>query len=75
MEENDIYNFKCFNNNLKEFDLSYNNKMNISLLKNILSLKNISKLDLRSNNLGDEKTSIISNYIIFLFLFFKITLI
>ena len=63
LEDNEIYNFKCFNNNLKEFDLSYNNKMNISLLKNILSLKNISKLDLRSNNLGDEKTSIISDYI------------
>ena len=63
LDENGIYNFKCFNNNLKEFDFSYNNIMNISLLKNILLLKNISKLDLRSNNLGDEKTSIISNYI------------
>ena len=63
MDENEIYNFKCFNDNLKEFDLSYNHKMNISLLKNILSLRNISKLDLRSNNLGDKNISIIADYI------------
>ena len=63
MDENEIYNFKCFNNNLKEFDLSYNHVMNVSLLKNLLSLKNISKLDLRSNNLGDKNISIIADYI------------
>ena len=63
IDENEIYKFKCFNNNLKEFDLSYNYLMNLSLIKNILCLKNISKLDLRSNNLGDKNISIISNYI------------
>ena len=62
-DENEIYNFKCFNNNLKEFDLSYNYLINISLIKNILSLKNISKLDLRSNNFGDNNISIISDFI------------
>ena len=63
MDENEIYNFKCFNKNLKEFDFSYNHVINISLIKNILSLKNISKLDLRSNNLGDKNISIIADYI------------
>ena len=63
IDENKEFNFKCNNDNLKEFDLSYNKKMNISLIKKILSLKNISKLDLRSNNLGDENINIISNYI------------
>ena len=57
------FKFKCFNNNLKEFDLSYNYKMNISLLKNVLNLKNISQLNIQSNNIGDKKMSIISNYI------------
>ena len=37
--------------------------MNISLLKHILNLKNISQLNIQSNNLGDAKMSIISKYI------------
>ena len=52
-KSNDIYLFKLMgeNNNLKSFDLSYNDKINISLIKNILSLKNISKLQLQRNDI------------------------
>ena len=63
MDDNGIYKFHCINKNLKEFDLSYNYLINISLIQNILTLKNISKFDLRSNNLGDKNINIISNYI------------
>ena len=59
----EIFNFKCFNNNLKEFDLSYNYNISLSLVEKILSLKNISKLDLRSSNLGDSNISIITKHI------------
>jgi Ran GTPase-activating protein (RanGAP) involved in mRNA processing and transport len=63
LDDNINYNFKCFNKNLKEFDLSYNNKMNISLIKHVLSLENISQLDIQSNRIGDENISTIVNYI------------
>ena len=57
------YNFKCLNKNLKNFDLSYNHLMNISLLKHVLSLSNVSQLNIQSNDLGDENTITIVNYI------------
>lgn len=57
------YNFNCFNKNLKDFDLSYNKKMNISLLKHILSLENISQLDIQSNRIGDENITKIVKFI------------
>ena len=57
------YNCKFNNKYLKDFDLSYNKKMNISLLKNVLSLENISQLDIQSNKIGDENISKIVNYI------------
>ena len=63
LDKDTKYNFKCPNSNLKDFDLSYNNLMNISLLKQVLDLKNISQLNIQSNDLGDENMSIISKYI------------
>jgi len=63
LDEEIIYDFKCNNNHLKNFDLSYNKKMNISLLKHVLSLKNISQLNIQSNNLGDRNMIIIAKYI------------
>ena len=57
------YNFKASNKNLKNFDLSYNHYMNISLLKHVLDLENISQLNIQSNQIGDKKISIIANYI------------
>ena len=55
-KSNDIQIFKSFgeNYNLKNFDLSYNDKINLSLIKNILSLKNLSKLILQRNNIHDK---------------------
>jgi len=50
------------NDNLKFFDLSFNNKSNLSLIKNILFLKNISKLNLQKNNLCDKDIQCIVDY-------------
>ena len=50
------------NDNLKNFDLSFNNKANLSLIKNILFLKNISKLNLQKNNLYDKDIQCIVDY-------------
>jgi Ran GTPase-activating protein (RanGAP) involved in mRNA processing and transport len=63
LDENIDYNLKFSNKYLKDFDLSYNNKMNISLLKKVLSLKNISQLDIQSNKIGDQNMSILLKYI------------
>ena len=63
LDENIDYNFKCFNKYLKDFDLSYNNIMNISLLKHVLSLENISQLNIQQNKIGDENISTILKYI------------
>ena len=64
-KSNDIYLFKLMgeNNNLKCFDLSYNDKINISLIKNILSLKNISKLQLQRNDIHDKDMQRFVQYI------------
>ena len=63
LDENTEYDFKCDNEYLKDFDLSYNHKMNVSLIKHILSLKNISQLDIQSNKIGDENITKILKYI------------
>ena len=60
----DDYNYESLieNNNLKNFDLSFNNKINLSLIKNILFLKNISTLNLMSNNIKDKDIQILVQY-------------
>ena len=63
LDENIDYNYKFSNKYLKDFDLSYNNKMNISLLKQVLSLKNISQLDIQSNKIGDQNMSFLLKFI------------
>jgi Ran GTPase-activating protein (RanGAP) involved in mRNA processing and transport len=62
---NDKYLFKAINSNenLKIFDLSYNDNLNINLLKNIIGLKNISKIYLQRNNINDNDIQRISQYI------------
>ena len=62
---NDKYLFKsiCQNDNLKVFDLSNNDNINVHLLKNILNLKNISKIYLQRNNINDNDIQRISQYI------------
>lgn len=62
---NDKYLFKQLNSNenLKVFDLSYNDNINIHLIKNILNLKNISKIYLQRNNITDNDIQRISQYI------------
>ena len=64
-KSNDKYLFKSMNNNsnLKEFDLSYNDNVNIHLIKNILSLKNISKIYLQRNNINDNDIQRIAQYV------------
>ena len=42
------------NYNLKQLDISFNNKCNDNLMKSILNLKNLSKLNLQHNNLQDK---------------------
>ena len=55
-KSNEKFLFKSIgdNDNLKVFDLSYNDKINISLIKNILYLKNISKLNIARNDIHDK---------------------
>ena len=62
---NDKYLFKAINSNenLKIFDLSYNDNLNKNLLKNIIGLKNISKIYLQRNNINDNDIQRISQYI------------
>ena len=62
---NDKYLFRNIsnNNNLKIFDLSYNDNININLIKNILNLKNISKISLQNSHLNDTDIQRISQYI------------
>ena len=64
-KSNDLFIFKSLgeNDNLKVFDLSYNDKLNISLIKCMLSLKNISKLILPRNDIRDKDIQRISQYI------------
>ena len=60
---NDDYHFKCFNENIKNIDLSFNHNINISLMNHILSLKNLSKLNLQMNNINDKDMKTIINFI------------
>ena len=60
---NDDYHFKCFNENIKNIDLSFNHNINISLMNHILSLKNLSKLNLQMNNINDKDIKTIINFI------------
>ena len=64
-KSNDLFIFKSIGNNdyLKVFDLSYNDKINISLIKNILYLKNISKLSIPRNDLHDKDIQRIVEYV------------
>ena len=57
------YHFKCFNENIKNIDISFNRNINVSLMKHILSLKNLSKLNLQMNNITDDNIKSIVNYI------------
>ena len=63
-KSNDLFLFKltCGNDNLKIFDLSYNDKINISLIKCILSLKNISILIIPRNDIHDKDIQRIVQY-------------
>ena len=61
---NDEYHFKCFNKNIKHVDISFNHNINISLMSHILSLKNLSKLNLQMNNINDKDIKSIVKYII-----------
>ena len=62
---NNTYNYESLikNDYLKFFDLSFNNIINLSLIKNILYLKNISKLNLQHNNILDQDIQSIALYI------------
>ena len=64
-KSNDLFLFKSLgeNENLKTFDLSYNDKINISLIKCILSLKNISKLIIPRNDIRDKDIQRIAQYV------------
>ena len=59
----DEYHFKCFNENIKSIDISFNHKINLSLISHILSLKNLSKLNLQMNSIDDKEIKSIVNYI------------
>ena len=59
----DEYHFKCFNENIKNIDISFNHKINLSLISHILSLKNLSKLNLQMNSIDDKEIKSIVNYI------------
>ena len=61
---NEIYEYGSLieNDYLKDFDLSFNNKFNLSLIKNILYLKNISKLNLMHNDIHDEEIECMIKY-------------
>ena len=59
----DDYHFKCFNENIKSIDISFNHKINLSLISHILSLKNLSKLNLQMNSIDDKEIKSIVNYI------------
>ena len=59
----DEYHFKCFNENIKSIDISFNHKINLSLISHILSLKNLSKLNLQMNSIDDTEIKSIVNYI------------
>ena len=50
------------NNYLKDFDLSYN-PVNLSLIKNILSLTHLSKLNLQRNDIKDKEIACFTEYI------------
>ena len=50
----DEFHFKCFNENIKHIDISFNHNINLSLMSHILSLKNLSKLNLQMNNINDS---------------------
>ncbi len=58
----DDFKFKCKNANLKVFDLAHN-EINISLIKNILNLPNLTQLILQSNSINDEQINNICKYI------------
>jgi len=58
----DDFKFKCKNPNLKVFDLAHN-EINVSLIKNILNLPNLTQLILQSNSINDEDINNICKYI------------
>jgi Ran GTPase-activating protein (RanGAP) involved in mRNA processing and transport len=59
----DEFHFKCFNENIKHIDLSFNHNINLSLMSHILSLKNLSKLNLQMNNINDNDIKSLVNCI------------
>ena len=59
----DDFHFKCFNENIKNIDLSFNHKINLSLMNHILSLKHLSKLNLQMNGISDKEIKSIINFI------------
>ena len=59
----DEFHFKCFNENIKNIDISFNHIINLSLMSHILSLKNLSKLNLQMNNINDNDIKALVNYI------------
>ena len=64
-KSNDIFIFKSIgdNNYLKVFDLSYNDKINLSLIKSVLFLKNISKLSISRNDVRDKDIQRLVQYV------------
>ena len=64
-KSNDIFIFKSIgeNNYLKEFDLSYNDKINLSLIKSVLFLKNISKINISRNDIRDKDIQRLVQYV------------
>ena len=59
----DDFHFKCFNENINNIDLSFNHKINLTLMSHILSLKNLTKLNLQMNNITDKEIKSIINFI------------
>ena len=60
----ETFSFKTTNENLKHFDLAYNN-LNITFIKQILMLKNLSFLKLQTNNINNESIELICKYILY----------
>lgn len=56
------FKFKCKNENLKNFDLAHN-QVNVSLIKNILNLPNLTVLNLQTNDINDDDINNICKYI------------
>lgn len=52
--ENEDFHFRLLNENIKKIDLSMNRFVNVSLMKHILSMKNLSQLNLQYNGITDD---------------------